>query len=301
MDKLQSLNKHLKSFVLEVSNTGKDHQICFIVGLPRCGSTLLHQLIVSNLRVAYISNLIGKFWMNPVAGAIIHQSLFPKGFKSNFESHFGNTNGIFEPSEFGWFWRHHLNLDENDRPGHDVDLPELNRILSDLVALFNAPLVLDAPYLCNSISTLIKSSNRARVIHLKRSQKAVCNSIFKARQKRYGTLKTFYGAKTTDHQGILQIKDPIEQVVKQVHDLSSEINQQLLNIPSHKIFEINISDLRNQPIFTVSRIGKFLDAEPASNAPDKISFPNRDNVSFFDKKYQKHFELIFEKYFRKKP
>ena len=28
--------------------------------------------------------------------------------------------------------------------------------------------------------------------------------------------------------------------------------------------------------------------------PDKISFPNRDNVSFFDKKYQKHFELIFE-------
>ena len=62
-------------------------------------------------------------------------------------------------------------------------------------------------------------------------------------------------------------KEPIEQVVKQVHDLSSEINQQLLNIPSHKIFEINISNLRNQPIFTVSRIGKFLDAEPASNAP----------------------------------
>ena len=39
----------------------------------------------------------------------------------------------------------------------DVDLPELIRNFeSDLVALFNAPLVLDAPYLCNSISTMIK-------------------------------------------------------------------------------------------------------------------------------------------------
>ena len=100
-------------------------------------------------------------------------------------------------------------------------------------------------------------------------------------------------------QEIIKIKDPIEQVVKQVQGLSNEISQQLLKIPSHKIFEIDISDLRKQPISTVGSIGKFLNAEPTSNLPNNMSFPDRDNVSFFDEKYQKHFELIFEKYFGK--
>ena len=56
--------------------------------------------MISRYQLGYISNLTAKFYKNPAAGTILHESLVPKDYSSDFLSAYGNTSGVFEPSEF---------------------------------------------------------------------------------------------------------------------------------------------------------------------------------------------------------
>jgi hypothetical protein len=41
------------------------------VGVPRSGTTLLYQLIARFLRVGFITNRMARYWMTPIAGAML--------------------------------------------------------------------------------------------------------------------------------------------------------------------------------------------------------------------------------------
>ena len=47
--------------------------------------------------------MIALFWEKPELGAMLHKKFSKNGFISSFKSRFGNTEGIFEPHEWGFF------------------------------------------------------------------------------------------------------------------------------------------------------------------------------------------------------
>ena len=47
--------------------------------------------------------MIALFWEKPELGAMLQKKFRKNGFISSFKSQFGNTEGIFEPHEWGFF------------------------------------------------------------------------------------------------------------------------------------------------------------------------------------------------------
>lgn len=298
MEKLDSLNEYLSRVKLIESSSIIKRNICFIVGLPRCGSTLLQQVLISSYKVGYVSNIVGKFWENPVAGCILHTSLDEKNYTSNFSSEYGNTKGPFEPCEFGWFWRKNLNMDlENDLIGLKVDWDYINETLQGMASIFRQPLILDNPLVCNQISSIAGKIEGIKVIYLKRNLSSVCNSILSARQKRFGVLTKYYGAKPKSWEKIIKIDNPISQVVQQVYDLHNEIESNLKLLPPENVLEFDISLLREQPTKLADLVANFLNIEGEPRKIDYPLFSNRDKVQFFDKKYENEFNYVWKDIF----
>ena len=262
MDELNNLNKYLSKFRLNKSKESLKKNICFIVGLPRCGSTLLQQVLISRYNVGFVSNIIGKFWENPVAGTILHTSLYEKNYISNFRSEYGNTKGPFEPCEFGWFWKKNLNIDiETDCIGSEGNWDYINETLQGMASVFLQPLIFDTPLVCNQISKISKNIDGVKFIYLQRNLKSVCNSILSARKKRFGNINCFYGAKPKTWAEISKISDPIIQVVRQVHDLKREIEIDLKVLPTTDVLNLDISLLRENPLEVADKIADFINIE----------------------------------------
>ena len=298
MEELNYLNEYISEFRLRNHKTSAKKNICFIVGLPRCGSTLLQQILISRYKVGYASNIIGKFWRNPIAGSILHTSLDDGNYISNFCSEYGNTKGPFEPCEFGWFWGKNLKIDsETDCIGAKVNWDYINETLQGMASVFKQPLIFDTPLICNQISKIFKNIDGVKIIYLKRNLRSVCNSILSARKKRFGTINNYYGAKPKSWKIIKRIDDPIEQVLHQVHDLNNEIEENLNIISSKNIFTLDISLLREKPIEVSDSISKFIKIK---SSPRNINYPtfiNRDKVSFFDKRLEVKFKKTWSQIF----
>ena len=260
MKDLIHLNSFLEGFRKSETAAGAStRSICFIVGLPRVGSTLLHQVLISRYKLGYISNITGKFWKSPVAGAILHQSLIKEDYVSNFLSEDGNTVEPFEPCEYGWFWSHVLDINKEDETiGPNVNWPELNRIMSELAEVFRQPVIFDTPYACGSIASFAKNLDCIKVIYLTRNPWSVCNSILSARLKRYGDINRYYGAKPRSWHEIKEIEDPIWQVVRQVYDLKKEIEAELALLNPSDVFQVDVSTVRQQPAKVADDIASFL-------------------------------------------
>lgn len=290
MEELNILNETLSGLKLIKSSSIIKRNICFIVGLPRCGSTLLQQVLISRYKVGYVSNIVGKFWDNPVAGCILHRSLDEKNYISSFNSEYGNTKGPFEPCEFGWFWQKNLKIGlENELIGLKIDWEYINETLQGMASIFRQPLILDTPFVCNQISRITDKLEGIKVIYLKRNLRSVCNSILSARQKRFGVINKYYGAKPKSWEKIKRIDNPIFQVLQQVYDLRYEIEANLKLLLPENVLEFDISLLREEPTKVTDLVANFLNIE---GEPRKIDYPlffNRDNTQLFDKKYENQF------------
>ena len=158
MQELNKLNEFLSSVDLVNSKEPFKKNFCFIVGLPRSGSTLLQQILISRYSVGYVSNIVGKFWGNPVVGSILHNSLCENEYFSNFYSEYGNTKGPFEPCEFGWFWKRALDIDlVSESIGPKVNWDYINETLQKMSSVFKQPLILDTPFVCSHISKILQN------------------------------------------------------------------------------------------------------------------------------------------------
>ena len=282
MANLHQFNYALGNIDLEVEPVAGNLPTAIIVGLPRSGSTLLQQVLISRYQLAYISNLTAKFYKNPTAGTLVHESLVPKDYSSDFLSAYGNTSGVFEPSEFGWFWQDQLQLDQHDTPGLSINWDRLNTHLNDTKSVAKKPLIIDNPYLCSYIGDIKTHLKDVKILYIQRDLWNVCNSMLNARMQRYGKLDKFYGAKPRSFANLLGIQNPVEQVVRQVHDLQQDINDGLATVDPKDIMSIDIAYLRAKPEEVASRVNAFLGGGGIAKSNSISPFPDRDQVPSFD-------------------
>lgn len=235
---LAALNEHIAGVRLPsvVGGEASRLPLIYIVGAPRSGTTLLSQVVSRFLDVGYINNLIARFWRRPSVG--IHLSRLVLGGSGReqiaFESEHGTTAGAAGPHEFGYFWRHWLQLDA--QPTHhlspaalqNIDRAGLRAALeNEILAPFGTAAVFKNVICGFHAAALTEIHKPSLFLHIVRDREATCRSILTSRAQRFGSHTAWWSLKPSTYAEIAALSDPAVQVVRQADDCRSEFAAEL--------------------------------------------------------------------------
>jgi Sulfotransferase family len=268
---LQALNEVVSKAVFPGSpnvRSSTELPIIYLVGLPRSGTTLLSQLVSRRLEVGYINNLIARFWLRPSVGIRLSRALLGGHRRDAIElaSTYGVTSDVVGPHEFGYFWRHWLNLDA--QPTHNltpaaeqlVDKSGLRNALErELLAEFNMPVVFKNVICGFHASLLTGLHSRSLFVMIRRNLHDVAASILHARQQRYGDYRVWWSLKPSTYETISQIDNPGRQVAGQVKDCLAEMMAELARPMVNTIY-VEYEDLCLEPNMVLESISAKLAA-----------------------------------------
>lgn len=277
----------------------ESYPIYFIVAQPRGASTLLQQILISNLDIGYISNFLAKFYKSPIFGLELEKDILYKEYKSNYLSTYGNTHGLQEPHEWGWFWKDMLSLQGEEHYSTQNDLSLLKHNLLAITHTKQKPLIIDNIYAMANLIQLKNNLKNIKVINLTRDLYFICNSIINARLSRYSNINTFYGHPPRNIKAILEITSPIEQIVCQVKSIQEEIDSSLRHFDAKDIIHIDYEHIfRNsfevvekfhdfvaQSGITIAYKDKHLPSLTYSNDTKVINTTYKEELDFYYKKY----------------
>ena len=170
-DLLNNLNEKIKELEFnEISSFNEiSEPILFIVAPPRSGTTLIYQLLSLCYDVFYPTNLLAKFYTSPfvLSKVLKDLDLFSSRNHNQFKSNLGNTDGLSEPHEWGWFWEKNLVKDQN----------LLKKELSAIQSLFQKPMLFKNIYFNYYINELSEISSNVIFIQIHRNSIDNINSI----------------------------------------------------------------------------------------------------------------------------
>ena len=189
--------------------------ILFVTGPPRSGTTLLEQLLIQSLPVAYITNLAcllprgaaaGRF---PLTGGIRNQRV-------RLESYYGRTRALSGPSDGLEFWDQWLGSDRRAIPAEigPQEVVAMQRFFGRLERLSGRPVVTKNNALLGSAHLVAEALPTARFVCLRRDPLFLAQSLMKARRDILGTTEIGYGIE--DLASSPPRLDPHEDVWRQV-------------------------------------------------------------------------------------
>lgn len=305
-DILNRLNTHLAltdDQLLEAC--GRGFGSLFIIGLPRCASTFFIQILGSVSKIGYINNRLAKFWNAPITGTMIDTMLGQEGFVSSFKSEFGNTQGDYEPHEWGWFWKKELGLKNDDHyMTNEINSGRLDALMNTISFIKGGPVIYDNVYAMLNLDKLKTVTPGIFPVNLKRDLFFIANSIVNARENRYGDIQKYYGYPTRDMEQILDIENPIEQVVAQVHAMHNDVKKILAVFNPKQVYSIEYENLIRSPIDEIYRFKTFVkdvmkfDLKIDENKIEQLpELKTRNYNGMVNPKYKKELEHYFAKWF----
>lgn len=221
-----------------------------VFGLPRSGTTLTLQQIVSSLDIGYINNLIAAFWMAPSCGIRLSRKLLPQELKSSFNSEFGRTNSIEEPHEFGYFWSQHLGIDDMREPSSAdsarVDWSTLKRTIVSMCDSYERPIVFKNFYIGWYMAELTALFERAIVVHVSRDLLDIAMSLLRMREQVYGSKDTWSSLKPKEYSW-LKHEPYWVQVAGQVHFLDLAFREAVSRVPAGRLVQTTLEEIRTRP------------------------------------------------------
>jgi LPS sulfotransferase NodH len=265
------------------------HPVVLVMGLPRCGSTLLMQWLAASGRFAYPSNLLSRFYAAPYVGARIQQLLTDPAFSFgaelsdlssdiSYSSDLGKTRGALAPNEFWYLWRRFI---PNTEPRHlseqelaQVDGRGLTAQLAALEAAFGKPLALKGLILALNIPFLDRLFERALFIHIKRHPLYNIQSLLEARERYFGARSGWYSIKPPQYAWLCN-EEPITQVAGQVAFTSAAMSADLAQIAPTRRLEISYEDFCAAPAAVWQAI-----VEQLARQDMPVSWPYTGPVAF---------------------
>jgi hypothetical protein len=235
---LARLNDWLAGMPLDepVSAAGAELPLVYVVGAPRSGTTLVSQLLAKYLDVGYINNLIARFWRRPIVGIRLSEICLGADARRtiSLRSNYGVTPGLVGPHEFGYFWRHWLDLDHaathhlTAQEAARVDGEALGRVLRhEVLGGFSRPTVFKNVICGFQAQLLSRVHPPSLFLHVTRDPLATAGSILAARLARYGRYDTWWSLKPSTFDTIRRAATPVEQVAMQVRDCRAEFTAEL--------------------------------------------------------------------------
>jgi LPS sulfotransferase NodH len=239
------VNARLADVELPQAPPGADPEslpVVYVVGAPRSGTTLLHQLVARHLDVGYIDNVVARFWARPSVGIALSEAVNPRAERPPLElvSRHGTTAGAAGPHEFGYFWRrvlgldgsatHHLTADAQA----ELDITAIRRELrGEILAWLNRPVVFKNVICGFHAALLTEAHPRSLFVHVTRDDEPAARSILHARMERYGNYETWWSLKPSTWP--FNAAGPAAEVVRQVRDCREEIAAEVARAGVHAV------------------------------------------------------------------
>lgn len=233
---------------------GPRKPVLFITGPPRSGTTLMHQILIRSLPLAYVTNLAsllpraaaaGAF---PLAGAVANR-------KVRLDSYYGRTRSLSGPSDGLEFWDQWLGADRRAIP--DRLLPgaaeAMRRFFGRLERAAGQPVVAKNNGLLGSAHLVAEALPTARFLCLRRDPLYLAQSLLKARQDIHGTSEISYGIEGRQSEAAA---DPVEDVWRQVRFYEGLAETQQARLGPERFVTVGYEDLCENPTEVVQRIAR---------------------------------------------
>lgn len=222
----------------------------FIIGPPRCGSTLAIQVMTEALDVGYVSNSHAIWYGAPaVAERILRWTR--RRVPSDFRSDLGRTEGRNSPSECpDWWYRFFPRHPAYVRPGSLDGIAKrgFRYSVTALTSAWSRPLVFKNVYASLRIHPIFESIPESIFIVVRRNEEDVARSLLEARMREFGSTEPWLSVEPPDVDVLRQLP-PTAQVRGQVRSIYDLIGADLrrAGVPARQIFEIEYEALCSDP------------------------------------------------------
>jgi len=237
---IEDLNDLLYQFY-SGSNESLTAPYIFVFGLPRSGTTLLAQLIGYYTNASYINNIMARFWLSPLHGIAMSRSILGEIESTTLKSDYATTPDIVGLHEFGYFWRHHLNIEHPEDQWHStpVDWTELISTLVDIQRTFDTPVVMKNLFGVPWYSELKEKLGDVIFVRIERDPLDVAISILDARRKFYRDDRNWWSIAPPEYPQLKDL-DTYEQIAGQIYYLNKHydrISEEVgtINIPYYDL------------------------------------------------------------------
>ncbi len=247
----------------------------FVFGLPRSGTTLVHQALAWGLGVGYVTNVMARFWLAPHAGAVVSRAVLGDARDGSFVSDYGKSGGAAGGHEFAYFWQRHLGIEDVadllDFSGESAkaDWAELATAVARIRAVLDRPLLFKTNYAAQFLPAFARTFPMPLFVHVVRDPVSVGLSILEARRRYYGDVGTWWATYPPAYEELAQLS-PVEQVAGQVAGLREAYADQIAKAPQELTIEIAYEDLCRDPTATVERVRERCH-EVHGTAPDRLN------------------------------
>ena len=233
--------------------------LLFILGSPRTGSTVIYQLLINYIKPFYFSNFIEEhFATSPALGAVFERVLNPR-LPVSYNSAYGKTEGLWEPSEASMVFRHWFGGDHpsqikscNVLPGQEF---HLLATMQTIYGLMGRMIVTKNAWNCFRIEALTRLFPRAHFLWIRRDIGLSALSDLKARYVRGGP--TVWNSATTANYQEIQKMPYWEQVVEQQYEYNRSIAANLEKFSRGQFFELWYEELCDSPETQLDRLQSY--------------------------------------------
>ncbi len=260
-DFLEHLNRVLLPHAEdEYLDLPEDVPTLHIVGAPRSGTTLLYQLVASELRLGYVNNLIAAFWLAPAYGIRLARKLgLHELGETSFQSRFGRTKGAVEPHEFGYFWNHHLRYpDLAERPAeHEstIDWGHLRQVIINMAHAYERPMAFKPMLLTWHLSAMARHMSRSCFVWIRRRPRDTALSLLRMRRSLLGGYDEWASLRPA---AVPEGEPPWRQVAAQVVLLEHAIETARASIGDDRFHVVDYGRLCAEPRVVVREVADLL-------------------------------------------
>ena len=259
----------------------------FIISTPRCGSTLLYQVLCRGAEVAFFSNLMSllpRFSVRLSAASLARAALPNDSYPSG---DYGFLPGLYAPSEAGkivdrWF--------DPDRVPEHRD--PVRRNVAAITRRTGRPLLIKSPSLALKLPTVLNIFPEARIIFLTREPTYVIQSLLKGQTNTRIADDRWEGIRPpgfSDRSG-----DGVEaQAAWQVAELLRLIESAISVADAGRVARVDYGAFCDEPRGALAEIGGTLsiDVSP-SNLPK--SFPASQSQNVTDEQWKKIIQACWD-------
>lgn len=231
----------------------------FIFGIPRSGTTLMHQVLTCGLDVGYVSNVMARFWLAPHAGAIIARAVLGDARDEWFVSDYGYALSPAGGHEFAYFWQCWLGIDDlDDLLNFSGDSPRADwkgaaAAVARIRAVFGKPLVFRTNFAAQFLPAFARTFPMPMFVHARRDPWPVARSLLEARRRIYGETSTWWSTYPPEYAALRE-RPAAEQIAGQVAGLSRVYAAQIAKVPADLVVEVSYDELCDRPAGVIETV-----------------------------------------------
>lgn len=238
----------------------------FILGPPRCGSTILYQALTNYFDVLYIDNLASRWAPALVTGLDRSMRRFGREPHNNFEGDLGSTlssGGWHAPSECGGLWYQWIPFDQHYVAPAEVSqsmVEELRDAFTVVQNRWDRPLLIKNLHVGQRLAWITRSFPGARFICIHRDAKEVVDSILTARRRLEVPSDELWSTRPSEWSDLSGYPER-DMVAAQVSRLTAQIEDDLEPLPRQSVRHVHYAEFSGA---LVKELGAWLGVEPRS-------------------------------------